>query len=75
MEDLRYIAEELVKVREEAGHTQAEASRETKIAQSILSRYETGKMPPTLMDAIKLARFYGIDYTRFIDRITEWVVA
>lgn len=73
MEDLRYIAEGLVKVREESGHTQAETSRDTRIAQSILSRYETGKMPPTLMDGIKLARYYGIDYSEFVNRITEWV--
>lgn len=73
MEDLRYIAEGLVMVREESGHTQAETSRETKIAQSILSRYETGKMPPTLMDAIKLAHYYDVDYSEFVTRITEWV--
>lgn len=73
MKDICYVADGLVRVREESGHTQAEASRDTRISQSILSRYETGKMPPTLMDAIRLARYYGIDYSEFIDRITDWV--
>lgn len=46
--------------REELGISQIQVSRETEIAQSDISKYETGKLEPDLEKLGKLANYYEV---------------
>lgn len=50
----------LKKARENTGFTQREVSKETGITQSVLARYETGKLEPCIEVLGILADFYGV---------------
>lgn len=50
----------LKKARENTGFTQREVSTETKIAQSTLAKYETGRTQPDIENLGILADFYGV---------------
>lgn len=50
----------LKKARETIGFTQREVENETKITQSVLARYETGKLEPSLETLGVLADFYEV---------------
>lgn len=67
----RYKAEGMSALREKAGFKQIDASRATGISQTSLSRYESGRAMPTLMDALELADLYGLSKGDFINAITE----
>ena len=54
------FAQKLKKARENTGFTQREVARETGITQSVLARYETGKLEPNIEIIGILADFYGI---------------
>lgn len=55
------FAQKLKKAREDTGFTQREISRETKIPQSTIANYETGRTQPDVETLGILADFYGID--------------
>lgn len=55
------FAQKLKKAREDTGFTQREVSEETGITQSVLARYETGKLEPCIEVLGILADFYEID--------------
>lgn len=55
------FAQKLKKAREATGFTQREVSKETGITQSVLARYETGKLEPNIEIIGILIDFYGID--------------
>lgn len=57
----RNICTKTKKAREETGFTQREISRETKIPQSTLANYETGRTEPDIENIGILADFYEID--------------
>lgn len=46
--------------RERTGFTQREVATETGINQSLLARYETGKLEPSIETLGTLADFYGV---------------
>lgn len=50
----------LKKARESTGFTQREVAQETGITQSVLARYETGKLEPNIETLGILADFYGV---------------
>lgn len=50
----------LKKAREQTGFSQREVERETKIHQSQLAKYETGRTEPDIEKLGILADFYGI---------------
>lgn len=50
----------LKKAREETGFTQREVAKETGITQSVLARYETGKLEPCIEVLGILADFYEV---------------
>ena len=50
----------LKKAREKTGFTQREVEKETKIKQSTLAGYETGRTQPDLESLGILADFYGV---------------
>lgn len=54
------FASRLKKAREETGLTQREVTRETKIPQSTLANYETGRTEPDIENLGILAEFYNI---------------
>ncbi len=51
----------LKKSRELTGFTQREVSRETRIPQSTIANYETGRTQPDLENLATLIDFYNID--------------
>ena len=51
----------LKKARLDTGFNQREVARETKIPQSTIARYETGKLEPDIEKLGLLADFYEID--------------
>ena len=55
------FAQKLKKARENTGFTQREVAKETGITQSVLARYETGKLEPCIEVIGILTDFYGID--------------
>lgn len=69
---MKYVvsAQRLIAMREQAGFTQAEASRETGIKQGTLSSYETGRAIPGLKNLYKLSRAYG----KSIDELAEQIM-
>lgn len=54
------FASKLKKARENTGFTQREISAETKIKQSTLASYETGRTQPDIETLGILADFYGV---------------
>lgn len=56
----------LKKARERTGFTQREVAKETGITQSVLARYETGKLEPNIEVLGILADFYGVS--------TDWLI-
>jgi transcriptional regulator with XRE-family HTH domain len=54
------FASKLKKAREDTGFTQREVAKETGITQSVLARYETGKLEPNLEVLGILTDFYGV---------------
>lgn len=54
------FASKLKKAREDTGFTQREVEKETKIKQSLIARYETGTLEPSIETIGILADFYGI---------------
>ena len=55
------FASKLKKARKDTGFTQREVAKETRITQSVLARYETGKLEPSIETIGILADFYEID--------------
>lgn len=53
--------QKLKKARENTGFTQREVSKETRIPQSTLANYETGRTEPDIENIGILADFYEID--------------
>lgn len=60
------FASKLKKAREDTGFTQREVAKETGITQSVLARYETGKLEPNLEVLGILADFYNVS--------TDWLL-
>ena len=60
------FASKLKKARTEAGFTQREVEKETGITQSVLARYETGKLEPNIETLGTLADFYFVS--------TDWLI-
>lgn len=60
------FASKLKNARERTGLTQRETARETGITQSVLARYETGKLEPNIETLGILADFYGVS--------TDWLI-
>ena len=54
------FASKLKKARNNTGFTQREVAKETGITQSVLARYETGKLEPNIEILGILADFYGV---------------
>lgn len=54
------FASKLKKARNNTGFTQREVEKETGITQSVLARYETGKLEPNIEILGILADFYGV---------------
>ena len=54
------FASKLKKARENTGFSQMEVSRETKISQSSLAKYETGKVEPSIEILGILSDFYQV---------------
>lgn len=54
------FASKLKKARNNTGFTQREVSNETGITQSVIARYETGKLEPNIETLGILADFYGV---------------
>lgn len=50
----------LKKARQETGFTQREVAKETNIGQSVLARYETGKLEPNIETLGILCDFYEV---------------
>lgn len=50
----------LKKARLDTGFTQREVAKETGIGQSVIARYETGKLEPNIETLGILADFYGV---------------
>lgn len=61
------FAQKLKKARENTGFTQREVANETGITQSVLARYETGKLEPCIEVLGILADFYGVS--------TDWLLS
>jgi transcriptional regulator with XRE-family HTH domain len=55
------FAKKLQKAREDCGFTQREVSASTKIKQSTLASYETGRTEPSIENLGLLADFYEVD--------------
>ncbi len=47
--------------RERSGFTQRQVEKETGVKQSLIARYETGKLEPSIETLGILADFYGVD--------------
>lgn len=54
------FATRIKKARTEAGYTQREVTTETGITQSNITKYETGKLEPSLETLGILAQFYNV---------------
>lgn len=54
------FAQRLKKAREDTGFTQREVAKETGITQSVLARYETGKLEPNIEVLGILIDFYNV---------------
>lgn len=54
------FASKLKKARENTGFTQREVSKETRISQSSIAQYETGKVEPSIETLGILADFYQV---------------
>ena len=54
------FAKKLKKARQDTGFTQIEVSKETRIPQSTLANYETGRTEPDIENIGILADFYGV---------------
>lgn len=54
------FASKLKKARQNTGFTQREVAKETGITQSVLARYETGKLEPCIEVIGILADFYEV---------------
>ena len=54
------FASKLKEARNNTGFTQREVAKETGITQSVLARYETGKLEPNIEILGILADFYGV---------------
>lgn len=54
------FAQKLKKAREETGYTQRQISEYTKISQSNIAKYESGKLEPNLEALGTLADFYEV---------------
>ena len=52
--------EKIKKARKDMGYTQREVAKETKLPQSTIAKYETGKLEPSIETLGKLADFYGV---------------
>lgn len=53
------FSENLVKLREKKGYTQAELARALEIAQPTLAQYEKGVKVPNIVNAVRLAQLLG----------------
>lgn len=51
--------ENLVKLREKNGYTQAELARALEISQASLAQYEKGIKVPNIVNAVRLAQLLG----------------
>lgn len=52
--------QKIKQAREKTGHTQREVAEETKLPQSTIAKYETGKLEPSLETLGILADFYEV---------------
>ncbi|MEU6641223.1 helix-turn-helix transcriptional regulator [Saccharomonospora sp. NPDC046836] len=71
----RRIAEELRRLRGEAGRTLEEVAEALLISTSKLSRLENAQGRPQLRDIRDLIRFYGIEDTQIAGRLERWTKA
>ncbi|PXY35037.1 XRE family transcriptional regulator [Prauserella sp. PE36] len=71
----RRIAEELRRLRGEAGRTLEEVAEALLISTSKLSRLENAQGRPQLRDIRDLVRFYGIEGTQVASRLERWTKA
>ncbi|MFD2397586.1 Scr1 family TA system antitoxin-like transcriptional regulator [Prauserella oleivorans] len=71
----RRIAEELRRLRSEAGRTLEEVADALLISTSKLSRLENAQGRPQLRDIRDLARYYGIEGTQVAGRLERWTKA
>lgn len=62
------FAERLKKARKDSGFTQHEVAAETGISQSVIAKYETGKLEPDLEKLGILCDFYNKPADYFIGR-------
>lgn len=53
------FSENLTKLREKKGYTQAELARALEVAQPTLAQYEKGIKIPNIINAVKLAQLLG----------------
>ena len=60
--------------REQAGLTQSELSKKTKLNQQTISLWETNKRIPSIDFCVVLADFYGITLDELIFRYVGWEV-
>lgn len=60
MEELKNLAENLLKLRKRAGKTQKEVAADVEITAAALSSYENGRKQPQLDYLVRLANYYGV---------------
>lgn len=53
------FSENVVKLREKKGYTQAELANKLEVAQPTLAQYEKGIKLPNIVNAVKLAQLLG----------------
>lgn len=63
MKKFTKIPIELKRLRNERGITQKKLSEETGISLGSIKSYETGVTQPNIINALKLVRYYGVDYS------------
>ena len=63
------LPEVLYKIRSQIGISQSEASRRSGVSSRLISYWEVGRGEPRFLDAIKLARAYGVSLDDMADMI------
>ena len=69
--DLMNYGDALRYAREEKGLSQSQLAEKTGISHQNISRWESGKILPSIDFCVKLADFYGITLDELIGRTTE----
>lgn len=63
------FAENLKNLRIKENVSQIDLSKETGIPQSVISRFERGKLEPKLSSLQKLAKFFNISIDKLVDGV------